>query len=359
MKKGCSMSELDPMLHGRADTDTGAFYAGSDETVSMSGPTAGELLRSAREAAGIHLGALAASLKVPVKKLEALEQDRFDLLPDVVFVRALASSICRTLKVDPAQVLGRLPPLDTPKLSQQSASINAPFRSPGDGPGPSLWAQISRPAVLSGLVLLMGALVLIFLPAINPEAISGRPDANSASLKRENPIALPTAVVVAASTLVDRASPVTQALETLAVASAPAGVKGLSAALTAGAPPASVSAAAQTAATTPVLPMTNPTLAVSPQVNATPLPANAALQATPVGIVTFRAKGESWVEVTDAKGVVVLRRTLAAGEAAGATGALPLAAIVGRADATQVQVRGQAFDLNTVSRDNVARFEVK
>lgn len=360
MKKGCSMSELDPTLHGRADADTDAFYAGSDETVSMSGPTAGELLRSAREAAGIHISALAASLKVPVKKLEALEQDRFDLLPDVVFARALASSICRTLKVDAAQVLGRLPPLDTPRLSQQSASINAPFRSPGDGPGPSLWAQISRPAVLSGLVLLMGALVLVFLPAINPEAISGRPDANSASLKRENPIALPTAVAVAASTLVDRASPVTQALETLAVvASAPAGVKGLSAAVTAGAPLASVSTGAKTAATTPVLPMTNPTLAVSPQVNATPLPANAALQATPVGIVTFRAKGESWVEVTDAKGVVVLRRTLAAGEAAGATGALPLAAIVGRADATQVQVRGQAFDLNTVSRDNVARFEVK
>jgi len=79
----------------------------------------------------------------------------------------------------------------------------------------------------------------------------------------------------------------------------------------------------------------------------------------PAGIVTFSAKGESWVEVTDARGTVVLRRTLTAGEVAGASGVLPLAAVVGKADLTQVQVRGKAFDLNAVARDNVARFEVK
>jgi cytoskeleton protein RodZ len=76
-------------------------------------------------------------------------------------------------------------------------------------------------------------------------------------------------------------------------------------------------------------------------------------------IVTFRAKGDSWVEVTDAKGTVVLRRTLAAGELVGASGVLPLAAVVGRADSTQVEVRGQAFDLSVLAKNNVARFEVK
>jgi cytoskeleton protein RodZ len=38
---------------------------------------------------------------------------------------------------------------------------------------------------------------------------------------------------------------------------------------------------------------------------------------------------------------------------------MPLNVIVGRADATQVQIRGQSFDLAPVTRDNVARFEVK
>ena len=81
--------------------------------------TAGTLLRRAREAAGLHVAALAVSLKVPVRKLEALESDRYDLLPDAVFVRALASSVCRTLKIDPQPVLDRLPQTAAPRLVQR------------------------------------------------------------------------------------------------------------------------------------------------------------------------------------------------------------------------------------------------
>ena len=77
------------------------------------------------------------------------------------------------------------------------------------------------------------------------------------------------------------------------------------------------------------------------------------------GVVVFQPRGETWVEVKDANGVVALRKTLAAGETASASGALPLSVVVGRADSTVVEVRGKAFDLAPVSRDNVARFEVK
>jgi cytoskeleton protein RodZ len=66
------------------------------------GRTAGTLLREARMEAGLHIAALAVALKVPVAKLEALEADNFAVLPDTVFVRALASSVCRTLKIDSA-----------------------------------------------------------------------------------------------------------------------------------------------------------------------------------------------------------------------------------------------------------------
>ena len=65
------------------------------------------------------------------------------------------------------------------------------------------------------------------------------------------------------------------------------------------------------------------------------------------------------MEVTDAKGAVVLRRTLVAGDVVGATGALPMTAVVGRADTTQVEVRGKLLNLLPLARDNVARFEVK
>ena len=167
MKKGPSMSEFDGqalaapqagLLLGSTDG-----HAGAEPAIS-----AGTILRQAREAAGLHIAALAVALKVPVKKIEALESDRFDQLPDSVFVRALAASVCRTLKLDAVPVLALLPRSGKSQLGQQRSSINTPFRSPSDGAGPSLWGQISRPAVLAGL-LLLGALVLIFMPAVQQQ----------------------------------------------------------------------------------------------------------------------------------------------------------------------------------------------
>ena len=71
--------------------------------------TAGTLLRQAREAVGMDVSVLASALKVPVGKLQALEADDFTALPDAVFARALASSVCRALKIDAAPVLQGLP----------------------------------------------------------------------------------------------------------------------------------------------------------------------------------------------------------------------------------------------------------
>ena len=70
-------------------------------------------------------------------------------------------------------------------------------------------------------------------------------------------------------------------------------------------------------------------------------------------------KGPSWVEVTDAKGQVLMRRNLVQGDDVGVSGALPLSVVVGRADVTDVEVRGKPFNLALIAKDNVARFEVK
>jgi cytoskeleton protein RodZ len=75
-------------------------------------------------------------------------------------------------------------------------------------------------------------------------------------------------------------------------------------------------------------------------------------------IIVFKARASSWVEVADAKGVVLLRRTLATAESAQVNGELPLSVVVGRADHTDVLVRGQAFSLVPFAQDNVARFKV-
>jgi len=281
--------------------------------------SAGGLLKQAREAAGLHLAGLAVALKVPVKKLEALESDRFDLLPDAVFVRALAASVCRTLKIDAAPVLQRLPQTSSPKLRYQGAGINAPFRALGDGPSPSIWTRISRPAVLAGLILLMGALVLIFLPTSFVPDIS-RADVVKPSTGNREPVSPEMATSSALLT------------------------------------PAQATSASSTSSVT-FAPPVHPSASLAQPISAPGNPASVALIST--DIVVFSAKSKSWIEVRDSKGQVLLRRILNAGEVVGATGALPLAVIVGRADAIAVQVRGQDFDLSAVAKGNVARFEVK
>ncbi len=330
------MTNFDAVPVGQPGAGMGVSGFGDSRGASPQQPSAGTLLREAREAAGLHIATLAVSLKVPVKKLEALEQDRYDLLPDLVFARALASSVFRTLKLDPALVLERLPQTAAPMLTAKGASINTPFRTPGQGSGWALWPQVSRPAVIAGLVLLAGALVLIFLPGIKPSSESVvTVDASPA--ERAGSAVLPGQAGEAA----------TAATASTAVA------EGLPS--SSGAAPPMAPASAQAAVATPAPAATPATQAAALSAAV----ANPAVPATPSSIVSFSAKRESWVEVTDAKGTVVLRRTLVAGEVAGASGVLPLKAVVGRADATQVQVRGQALDLRGLTRDNVARFEVK
>jgi cytoskeleton protein RodZ len=76
-------------------------------------------------------------------------------------------------------------------------------------------------------------------------------------------------------------------------------------------------------------------------------------------IVTFKTRGISWVEVTDARGVVQLRKSLVAGERVATSGVLPLSVVIGKADLTDVMVRGKPFLIDELAKDNVARFEVK
>jgi cytoskeleton protein RodZ len=322
-----SVSELQ-----NASADEQVSRAELAESVAPQG--AGELLKQAREAAGLHIAAMAVLLKVPVKRLEALEAGRTDLLPDAVFVRALASSVCRTLKIDASPVLARLPQTDAPKLISQGAGINTPFRSPGDGPGPSLWAQVSRPAVLAGLLLLLAALVLIFLPVIKTSLNDVKSQA--ADLRLTAPVTADSAAY--------------SGTEKTAASALPINVPAAFMSPTAS---ADVATLAQTGpGTTSAFQATTAGVA-APTLVVTPKPPS------DTDVIVFTAKGQSWVEATDAKGQVVLRRVLNAGEIAGAAGVLPLKVVVGSANETQVQVRGKAFDLNAVAKDNVARFEVK
>lgn len=289
--------------------------------------TAGAMLRAARESAGLHVAALAVSMKVPVKKLEALEADRLDLLPDAVFVRALASSVCRSLKIDAAPVLAKLPQNGIPRLDAGARGINAPFRASGDTGTISLMSFLKRPAAVVVVALLIAAVVVVMVPEFQIEKLS---TATSDAVSAE-PVKNPQAEAIAPSDVV----PAAVAANVSAAPLMPEVVQ----------VSVPVSAVVQIAAATPAV--------------VTPTSSVEQVAASLSDIVVIRARGPSWVEVIDAKGGVQVRRMLAQGEVVKSTGVSPLTVVIGRADLIDVEVRGKAFNVTALARDNVARFEVK
>lgn len=292
--------------------------------------TAGAMLRQAREASGLHIAALAVSLKVPVKKLEALEADRLDAMHDAVFVRALAASVCRTLHIDPLPVLAKLPRGAVPIL-QRDAGINAPFQA--NGPVTELLRRVHvrHPAVWGVVILLLAAAVVGFLPELQKGLEWFRGQAHSAT-----PVSAPT-FVASTSPPETPGMPVAGAAPDLPMQGVP-----------------------ESLPVRPEFPASAAVIVSAPSV----APAPAALPAVDASaaastMLLFKARASSWIEVVDAKGAVLLRRTLSAGESATATGTPPLQAVVGRADGVEVLVRGKPLDLGAVAKENVARFEVK
>jgi cytoskeleton protein RodZ len=267
--------------------------------------SAGTLLRRAREAEGLHIAALAVALKVPVKKIEALEADRLHELPDIVFVRALAASVCRALKIAPAPILERLPQSSQPQLKTVETGTKASFRAKGLRSEAWLWHALSRPYFLAILLLVLGLAALIFLPIkLSPTTPAGSVPA-----------------------VVELVAPLPVAAEV------------------------TMPASSSTAALPPVA-QGGPTIGVAANTTVTG-------SGSTTGVLVLQASGASWVEVTDAKGVVQLRKTMAQGELQGVSGVLPMAVVLGRAGVMTVQIRGVPFDVGAVTKDNVARFEVK
>jgi cytoskeleton protein RodZ len=84
--------------------------------------------------------------------------------------------------------------------------------------------------------------------------------------------------------------------------------------------------------------------------------ASAALART---LVQLRSDQDSWCDVRDARGTVLLSRVVLAGETVGLDGALPIRLTIGNAAATKVSFRGKPVELAASTRDNVARLEVQ
>jgi cytoskeleton protein RodZ len=267
----------------------------ASETTAQAPMTAGALLRQAREDAGLSIEDVAYRVKIHVKKLAALEENQLDQIPNAVFLRAMASSVARTLHVEPQRILELLPDSPKPVFVNIEDNIKGSFGEPTHLSAKlRTFFSASSHVIFAGLLVVAAALVY-FSPHLESVWDSYFPQSaeiTSTVTVVEVPLA-PVALVVPAPMP-----------ETALVASAPVVVAAISE-------------------------------------------------------LVFKVRGSSWIEVTDAAGIVLFQRRLEAGESATVSGALPLSVIVGRADLTDVQWKEKSFTLTGVTQDNVAKFKVQ
>jgi cytoskeleton protein RodZ len=139
-------------------------------TSTPSSTTAGALLRQLREDAGFKLDVLAQALRVSPAKLEALETDRLDDLPDAMFARALTLAVCRQLKADAAPVLALLPGQDVSRLAAKNErGLDFPLDRPSFLPQSSfvVVARLFTPLRWTAMAILGVALGIGFWPEIH------------------------------------------------------------------------------------------------------------------------------------------------------------------------------------------------
>ncbi|AQZ97070.1 helix-turn-helix domain-containing protein [Comamonas kerstersii] len=296
----------------------------SDDAVMQ--PSSGQLLRQVREQQQMTVQTLAAMLKVPVHKLQALEEDRWDALTDAVFTRSLALSVCRILNIPSEPVLAGLPKLEGSKLSANPEGINAPFKDKTlrslMSPSHDSSSGSAFKIVAALLIAVAGSAGLYFLPQWQSEE-QETVEAAPASVEPELMFA-------------PQAPGVVVSVQETTVAEQPA-------------------AAAQEPAPAPA--ETEAAAAAVPSADAAQ-PAEAQAGAGPR--LRFAASGDSWVQVRDAQDKVVMEKMMKAGDVLDqAAPSRPLKVVVGNAGATTLEVDGAALNLQESARNNVARFEVK
>lgn len=304
MSAALSMTELSPSQNDQP-TD------GAQQTQS---------LRQLREAAGLPLAALAATLKVPVERLQALEEGRFQDLPNLTFARALASSVCRALKVDPAPVLLGLPQLGGVKLGSDSPAP-AVMDQPRRRLPPAL--ALRSPMIWAALLLLLAILLWWWLPQSDADPVAqtqveSQPVSQGVVVESVTPAGqpLPAPEVQQSDATAAQAAPA--ALPVAAVSDQPA-----------------AASASQPAAEKPAVPA-----AVMP-------------------LLQLRASATTWIQLKDSSGKELLQRTLQPGQVLDYDGQAPVQVVLGRASGVEVVVRGQPFDTTSFASNRVARFEIK
>ncbi len=286
------------------DTLNGNDTKQHDEARSFLNFLPGQRLKRGRELRGLSTAEVAASLKLSLRFIEAIEQDRYDHLPEPVFVRGYMRSYARLLQLDETDVVA--------KFDQAFEARQGMLQESDVSPAPRHRRSLSRLAWIGSIVLVLAMLAGGFI-------WSAREDGDHPETEMPRSSLLPISAGPAPS-----AKP------------APASLPVTSAAV-----PVTGTASADTT------PAGSPTTALA---------APAAAAATPTGtaVLQMSLQADAWVQVKDAdSGKILLSGMQHAGQMA-LPGRGPWRLRIGNAEAVRLEKNGQAVDLGPYIYDHVA-----
>jgi cytoskeleton protein RodZ len=309
----------------------------------------GQVLAAERERQGLACADVAQRLHMSAWQVEALEQGDYARLPKGTFLRGFVRNYARLLHVDSTPLVPLLPTTARPE-SSVGASIEPPSEKIRFEPMGPRARPVMKAAVISLLALIVAVAVMYWwlyvkdtaaaLEARKPAAAPAKPASGA-----------PQQVAVAPVPPAEVPPPVEAPREELKPEPAPPEpVKAE--------PPKVASPRVEPPKAAP--PKTEPPKAAAAK--AEPPKADAPGAAAPVAgerRIALRFKGDSWVEVRDARGRVLMSKLNTAGSTAEVSGRAPFTVIVGNAPEVQMTLDDRPFDLQPQTRVGVARVTVQ
>ncbi|MBB3006329.1 RodZ domain-containing protein [Cupriavidus alkaliphilus] len=290
----------------------------------------GAALAREREAQRMSVEDVSARLKVAASKLRAIEAADLKALPDVTFAKGVMRAYARMLHVDIDPLLARFQPRAVAQVAeiarQREGGINAAFddrnrfRSGGNG---GRWVWLALVAVVAAAGIWFGL-----------DHIRAWIDARSSAAETV------AAEAPAAENASTEAGIVTAALPPVMAASdspAPSAETVPASAATASAASATAAATAAPAAAAPAAP-------------------TASAAAVGEGELQIRFASDTWFEIRDNSGKVVMGGTARAGQTMAGGGTAPYKVVIGNVKGVESLTRnGTPVDLKAANRNNVAR----
>jgi cytoskeleton protein RodZ len=327
----------------------------------------GRRLRVQRQSRGLTVEAVATRLHLHPEMVEAIEQDRYDALPEPVFITGYLRNYARLLGIDPAPLIAAFQGQAVRQPQGPRSHAIADDQAP-DGAGLRVLVSLVSLALIAAVI---GIVVMWWQDHASQEAdLASAPGQEAAVMGEELDTTQPRELgsVVGSDSLdpgetaaaVERGAP-------LVVIPGPADAQGDTAApiqdttsVASSTPAQSIPSLERTPLATPEPPATTRAPAPEPTAVTTPPTPSAqpAPEPQPRRTIRLEFTGPSWVEVLDASGRQVIIGEMRAGDQREVTGQAPFRLKIGRASNTRVTVGGEPFDILGIARGGVARFSL-